>query len=39
MRTVLVHNHKAGKGKVPKKDLHAMLEKVGCDIVRAKLKT
>jgi len=36
MRVVLVHNRKAGKGKVPKKDLHAMLEKAGCDIVRAK---
>jgi diacylglycerol kinase family enzyme len=36
MRIVLVHNRKAGKGKVPKKDLHAMLEKADCDIVRAK---
>ena len=36
MRIVLVHNRKAGKGKVQKKDLHTMLEKAGCDIVRAK---
>ena len=36
MRIVLVHNRKAGKGKVPKKDLHDMLEKAGYDIVRAK---
>jgi len=36
MRIVLVHNRKAGKGKVQKKDLHAMLEKAGCDILCAK---
>lgn len=36
MRVVLVHNRKAGKGKVPKKDLHAILKKAGYDIVRAK---
>lgn len=36
MRIVLVHNRKAGKGKVHKDDLHAMLEEAGCDIVRAK---
>lgn len=37
MRIVLVHNRKAGKGKVSKDDLHGMLEKAGYDdVVRAK---
>lgn len=36
MRVVLVHNQKAGEGKVQKKDLRALLEKAGHDVVRAK---